>query len=318
VAEAAWEELGILSSAELKASGLTKPAIRTRVEMGWLRRRHHGIYAVGSIPLSPEGEFLAAVKACGPAAVLAYRSAGVLWEMLEVDTWEPEVVVLGASHRHHPGIRIHRTKLLDRHEVRHHKGVPVTAPLRTLIDLAAVLPAPTLRAAVRRAQAHRLVQHREIAGSLGLWRGRRGVRALSEIVASGPAPTRTVLEDVVYDLILEGGFQPPHVNVPMTVGGRCVIPDFRWPAQRLIVEADSRTWHEGELARQDDAERQALLEASGEAGSPRHVEPGDHEAIGDPRAASYLRCPSRRLTIEWRERLPWAHFLATRRGGNRD
>jgi hypothetical protein len=258
------EDLGVLTSAELQASGLTRDAIATRAGRSRLHRRHHGVYAVGSIPLSLEGEFLAAVKACGPAAVLGYRSVGVLWEMLEVDLWDPEVVVVGTSHRSHPGITIHRTKTLDRHEIRHHKGVPVTAPLRTLRDLAAVLSPQSLRGAVRRAQAHHLVHHREIAGSLGLWRGRRGVRALAEIMAAGPAPTRTVLEDVVYDLILEGGFDPPEVNARMVVNGRTVIPDFRWPVQRLIVEADSRTWHDGELAREDDAERQALLEASGE------------------------------------------------------
>jgi very-short-patch-repair endonuclease len=46
--------------------------------------------------------------------------------------------------------------------------------------------------------------------------------------------------------------------------GRRVVPDFRWPAQRLVVEADGAAWHEHKLAREDDAERQALLEAHGE------------------------------------------------------
>ena len=53
-------------------------------------------------------------------------------------------------------------------------------------------------------------------------------------------------------------------NMPLWIDGRRVVPDFRWPAERLIVEADSRTWHENPTARADDAERQALLEAHGE------------------------------------------------------
>jgi len=56
----------------------------------------------------------------------------------------------------------------------------------------------------------------------------------------------------------------PDVNTPLTRLGRRVVPDFRWAAQRLIVEADGAAWHEGKLAREDDAERQAILEASGE------------------------------------------------------
>jgi very-short-patch-repair endonuclease len=39
---------------------------------------------------------------------------------------------------------------------------------------------------------------------------------------------------------------------------------MRWPEQRLIVEVDSAKWHDGAIARGDDGERQALLEASGE------------------------------------------------------
>jgi very-short-patch-repair endonuclease len=43
-----------------------------------------------------------------------------------------------------------------------------------------------------------------------------------------------------------------------------VIPDLRWPEQHLVVEADGAARHGNELARADDAERQALLEAHGE------------------------------------------------------
>ena len=66
------------------------------------------------------------------------------------------------------------------------------------------------------------------------------------------------------DLILRGGLVHPDVNVPYYVEGRRTVPDFRWPEQRLVVEADSTTWHDNQLAREDDAERQALLEAHGE------------------------------------------------------
>ena len=50
----------------------------------------------------------------------------------------------------------------------------------------------------------------------------------------------------------------------MHIDGRRIVPDFRWPAQRLVIEADGAAWHDNPLARADDAERQALLEAHGE------------------------------------------------------
>jgi very-short-patch-repair endonuclease len=68
----------------------------------------------------------------------------------------------------------------------------------------------------------------------------------------------------VLDLILASGLDRPDVNVPMQLDGRRIVPDFRWPARKLIVEADGRTWHDNKLAREDDAERQAVLESHGE------------------------------------------------------
>jgi very-short-patch-repair endonuclease len=103
-----------------------------------------------------------------------------------------------------------------------------------------------------------------LAAILARHRQRPGSARLARIIATGPAPTRSELEDAALDLMLRGGLAHPDVNVSMIVGGRRVIPDFRWPEQRLVVEADGAAWHDDQLAREDDAERQALLEADGE------------------------------------------------------
>ena len=54
------------------------------------------------------------------------------------------------------------------------------------------------------------------------------------------------------------------MNEPLRLEGRTVIPDFRWPEQKLVIEADGARWHDNALARADDAERQALLERHGD------------------------------------------------------
>ena len=66
------------------------------------------------------------------------------------------------------------------------------------------------------------------------------------------------------DLILRGGLAHPDVNAALRRSGRRVVPDFRWPERYLVIEADGAAWHDNQLAREDDAERQALLEAHGE------------------------------------------------------
>ncbi len=140
----------------------------------------------------------------------------------------------------------------------------MTAPARTLLDLGAVVEYPTLRRAVRQAQSLHGVDIRQLIEILGRLGPRRGSRKLARVVATGPAPTRSELEDAVLDLVLSGGLAHPEVNAPLILGGRRVVPDFRWPVERLVVEADGAAWHDHKVAREDDAERQALLEAHGE------------------------------------------------------
>jgi hypothetical protein len=253
-----------LSIAELKACGLSKQAIHVRVSIGWLHPLHRGVYAVGHSNPPLEGRFLAAVMACGQGAVLSHYSAAALFGLVKWDDRYPEVTVIGTATRLHPRLRVHRTRKLTADDRRWHHGIPITSPARTLADLAGSLDERSLRRAVRQAQALRLVQLRDLVDVMGRLGRRRGARKLARIVASAPAPTRSELEDAVLDLMLSGGLVHPDVNVPLLLDGRRVVPDFRWPAQRLVVEADGAAWHNHKLAREDDAERQALLEAHGE------------------------------------------------------
>jgi hypothetical protein len=265
VSAVAAQQWGVLSLTELRACGLTRRAVAGRVRRGFLHRLHAQVYAVGHPNPPWQGRLLAAVKACGPGAILSHICAAMLWGFIEPDEdRHPEVTVTGASTRVLPGIRVHRTCQLDPRDRRRHQGIPLTSPARTLLDIAATLDGAPLRSAVRRAQGTRRVNVREICEVIARLGPRRGSRRLATVVAEGPAPTRTVLEDVVLDLILGGGFAHPDVNKPLILAGRRVIPDFRWPEQRLIVEADSKAWHGDKLAREDDAERQAVLEAHGE------------------------------------------------------
>jgi very-short-patch-repair endonuclease len=211
-----------------------------------------------------EGRFLAAVKACGDGAVVSHVAAAALWGFLRWDDRAPEVTVTGTATHVHRGIRVHRTRRLEALDLARRDGIPVTAPARTLVDLASVLAPQPLRRAVREAQSLQRVNLRQLTEGLNRLGPRRGVRNLAAIVATGPAPTRSELEDVVLDLMLRGGLAHPDVNVALRLAGRRVVPDFRWPAQHLVVEADGAAWHDHRLAREDDAERQALLEAHGE------------------------------------------------------
>jgi predicted transcriptional regulator of viral defense system len=263
-ARLAGERWGVLSLDELRACGLSPEAISRRVGRGHLHPMHRGVYAVGHAGPPLEGRWPAAVKACGSAAVLSHFSAATLWGIVEWAERHPEVTVDARAPRRHPGVRVHRSSMLTVADVTRHRGIPVTSPGRTLLDLAATLEDTALRRAVRNAESLQRVNVRRLAELLARVGSGRGTRRLAGIVATGPAPTRSELENVVLDLILGAEIERPAVNVPIALGGRRLIPDFRWPSQRVIVEADGAAWHDGRTAREQDAERQALLEAHGE------------------------------------------------------
>jgi hypothetical protein len=203
---------------------------------------HPGVYAVGHTGLTMRGRFLAAVKACGDGAVLSHRSAAALWDLLPwEETRAPDVIA--RTRRRIPGINVHRTNKPPP-QLRY-DGIPVTTPARTLADLSSLLPFKPHRRAVREALARKRITPLEAA----------------TLTTAAPVPTRSDLEDVVLDLIERAGFEPPRINEPLPNG---LIPDFRWPDQHVVLEADGQAWHDDPVSRFQDAERQARLEADGE------------------------------------------------------
>jgi hypothetical protein len=254
----------VLSLDELFACGMSEAGVARRVAAGQLHRIHRGVYAVGHPGLTQHGRWLAAVKACGDGALLSHRSAAMLFGFADREDRRPDVLVPETRGRTVAGIRTHRARILHPDDVRRHRGIPTTSPERAILDCAATSSDRAVRRMMSRAQALNLTNQRRLAALLDRAATRAGSARYARVLASSPPATRTELEDRVHDVILAGGFAPPDVNVGLWLGGRRVIPDFRWPQERLVIEADSRRWHGNPQAVADDEERQALLEAHGE------------------------------------------------------
>ena len=203
VARVAAAQWGVLSLRELRMCGMSRDAVKVRVRNGRLHPLYRGVYAVGHANVPLEGCFLAAVKACGPNALLSHVSAAALYGLVRWDGRFPEVT--SNTERKHRGIRVHRSSVLD---ATRRKGIPVTTPARTLIDLAATFDYSALRRAVREAQRS-LVTVQQILEKLHRLGPRRGTANLTKILAAGHAPTRSELEDAVLDLISKPVFDVP-------------------------------------------------------------------------------------------------------------
>lgn len=263
VASIAAEQHGQVSTRQLLACGLESKGITRRVRAGRLHRVHRGVYAVGHPALTLHARFSAAVLACGVDCALSHVSAAALWGFLAWEDRAPEVTVVGSSTRAIAGVRIHRARTFDERDVLRRHAIRVTSPARTLLDLAVVLRPHALRTAARRAQAEKRVNVRQLAEILARGNGHHGVGALRAIVADGPAPTRSELEDILLDLLDGANIERPELNAPLIVDRRRIVPDCLWRDRRLVIEADGRIWHDDPLTRRNDADKQAMLEAHG-------------------------------------------------------
>ncbi len=263
VASKAANQQGQITIAQLRACGLGRNAVAARVRKGWLHRIYLGVYAVGHPGVTREGRFMAAVLACGDRSYLSWFAAGMLCEYLPWEERLPDVTVVGTKAPTVRGIRVHRARSLHWRDVKHHDGIPVTAPERTLLDLATVLSPEALRTAARRAQAAQQVSVRQLLECIDRSNGHPGTGALRAVIADGPAPTRSQLEDVLLDLLDGAGIERPEINAPLRLDGNAIIPDYLWRDRKLAIEADGERWHEHKLVRQRDADKQAILEAHG-------------------------------------------------------
>ncbi len=260
IALLAARQNGVVATRQLKDRGLDAKSIMVRVRRGQLHPIFRGVYAVGHDSLSQAATFTAAVLAGGDGAVLSDHAAAAHLGMRAWDGRAPEVTVPRAGGRRIDGIKVHRRQLDDR-DIWTRDNIRVTCPARTILDIATTLPAKALRRTVRQAQAEQHVNVRQLLELLARHRGHRGAGTLRAAIADGPVPTRSALEDVVLDLIDEAGIERPEINPRLQVDGRTIVPDMLWREQGLVVELDGLRWHSDPLSRENDAERQAILEA---------------------------------------------------------
>ena len=267
---------------QLAACGIDRAAVMRRVRKGWLHRVHYGVYAIGYPPQTLDAHLMAAVLAGGDDAFLAQWATCALAGLMRWNDRPIDVTVRGSAARRRAGIRFHRARSLDPRDTTRIHAIPTITPARAILEIAPRLSDRRLKRLVRQAQAEKLASVRQFEAMLERANGHAGTKRIAEIIATGAAPTYSGDEDAVLDLLLDEGFAHPEVNERLVVGAVTdrtpYFPDLRWPDQRLIVEVDS-AWHDGHIAQELDAARQAELEAAGE----RVLRTTKEQALADPR-----------------------------------
>jgi hypothetical protein len=206
---------------------------------------------------------MAAVVACGQAAVLSHLDAAVLWGFY--DGTGPRIHVTVKWRRTVEGLVLHRTRRLDPDEVTTRNGIPVTTVARTFVDLTEQLNTDRLLRAMREAEFKNLLDLDSLDAAVQRAHGRKRVTPLKRAIAlHRPGQiVRGELEHRFAELRRGAGLGEPETNVPITARGRTYIVDCYWPEHRLAVELDGRDGHAREMAFESDRRRDAALNAIG-------------------------------------------------------
>jgi hypothetical protein len=253
IATIARRQYGLITTAQLEAAGLARPAVSKRVRTGRLHSLYRGVYAVGHNRLSQEAYWMAAVLAAGQGAALSHACAAKHWRIWRGRVDGIDVIVPG-QRRARKGVRVHRTRALDRRDVTIHRGIPITTPARTLVDLASTLTRYQLANVIHEAAFRGLFDEARTRAAMARAPGRHTatLHAALHAHASGSAGTRSSAED----RFLETWQGPePLVNTKIEV-------DMYWPAENVIVEVDG-PGHERERTRAEDRRRDEALRKAG-------------------------------------------------------
>jgi very-short-patch-repair endonuclease len=240
--ELARKQHGVVARRQLVAIGFTPKAIMYGANVGRLHRTQwRGVYSVGRPELSEYGRLMAAVLWAGPGAVLSHASAADLWGIRRNRSREITLSLPAVRRRvRRRGVTVHRRAALGPRQVTRQRGIPVTNPTWTLIDLATTLDRERLEAAVNQADARNLLRVDSLREELDRARGQPGVRLLRDILDRDLfVLTDSDLERLFVPIARAAGLERPLSQVE--VNGHRV--DFYFPSIDLVVECDSLRYH---------------------------------------------------------------------------
>jgi hypothetical protein len=212
---------------------------------------HHGIYVVDPAADPLRAAMFGHVLRAKERTWVSHQSAARLWGIATSVPLQPHVVT--TANLRGGRARIHRIRSMPSDHVTALRGLPVTSPARTIVDLAGELSPAQLEATVIDSIRANVLTPRSLstcADELS-GRGRSGPTAVMRLLdAWDPgAPPESVLESQLLRLLKSAGLPAPATQVEAALpGGGSARLDFAYPHQMVAIEADGYRWH-GNAAR---------------------------------------------------------------------
>jgi hypothetical protein len=243
---------------ELLEAGFSPSAIARRTQSGLLIPEHPGVYRVGHRAPSKEALYLAAVKACGPRALLCGPPAAHLLRLLKGTPPPPEVIT--PSERRIEGIVTRRCRHFEPRDATEVSAIPVTTVQRTLVDLAAVMALDALARACHESGVIYRTTPKQVEAVLARRPNSPGAKNLRAVMSGDVHVTLSYLERIFLKLLRAASLPLPLTN--KVASGRRV--DCRWPQDGLTVELNSYRFHNSRHSWEQDYKREREARARGD------------------------------------------------------
>lgn len=201
--------------------------------------------------------------------VASHRSAAEMWGLIQPCGYVDVAVAGHRKPRLQPPAVAHQIKDLDPALAPIRNGIPLTDPVRTVIDLGLVVPTWGVRDALSRGLTTKLFtlpQVQQLRHDLGR-QGRNGTGIVRQILAErllSGGQEESVLEARLSTLVQRHELPVPDLQFEVWHAGRFVARvDAAYPAPRVAIEVDGFVAHTTPDARQRDRTRQHRLVALG-------------------------------------------------------
>lgn len=264
IARLSERQHGVFSRAQAIAAGMHPSAVDRRVNNAEFEAVDYAVYRVAGAPPTWRQRLMAACLA-GPA-VASHRAAAALLGFVDCEDGVVEVTASRHRRRFRRGDVVwHESRRLDTSDLTELDGIPITRPLRTVLDLGLVYGVDRLEEllddGLRRgwfSTTNVWRRWEQLGGDLRP--GGRVVQAVLERKAAGERPVGSILETRFRQLVRRAGLPEPAAQYEIHDGQEFIARvDFAYPEYGVVIEVDGEERHTGRSPRKRDAQRDRRL-----------------------------------------------------------
>jgi very-short-patch-repair endonuclease len=247
-----------IGSEAVAAGALTKTQLATRC-----RRLFPDVYVERDVDVDAELRAKAGWLWTGRRGVVAGFAAAALHGSKWVDDRQL-VQLIHDNRRSPPGIQTHRDRI-DQDEIDLVVGVPVTSPVRTVLDFGCWYPTITAVAGIDALARAVEIKAADVELLAHRYAGRRGIRRARQAVDLFDPGAQSPKESWLRVVLIQAGLPKPQTQIPVLneFGSAVAYLDMGWEDVKVAVEYDGEQHRSDRRQYTWDIRRLEMLEHLG-------------------------------------------------------